>query len=302
MSWLDIEVLAVPDDCRHTAKELAALGTACDLTATALVRHGHLHDADFSGLAADAFVRRTTGLAARADALTDRARAVSRALYSYADGVAAVQVLMHRARAVAEPHLVTSATQIFSPGSTSAGPTLPLDAARLAAQRDAWRQAVHLWRDARALEDRTESDLRVALAATPLPSSSPPAHHHVPDVHHHQSPHEGPPPVVEPPATVPPTDPPTPHRHAHHHEEPHAHGEPWHPQEHAHGEPWHPHHHAHAELWTPPHDEGHEVIHPPPICHTVPFLPPHPHHPPIPQPDPVRDPSASTPEEPDVVR
>jgi hypothetical protein len=288
VSWLDIEVLAVAGDCRHTAEQVADLGGTCDRTAGALVRHGHLHDADFSGLAADAFVRRTTALAARADGLTDRAQAVSRALYSYADGIDAVRALMHRARRAAQPHLATSATQIFSPDSV--GASVPLDPARLTAQREAWRQAVDLWREARALEDRTEADLRAALADRPLIPESPPRHRHVPEPRDpgHR---DDPPPVVEPPVTAPPPDP---HHHvAHHHD--------GHEEQHAQGELWTPHHHAHGELWTPPHHEGHQPTEPPLVCHTSQFQPTDPHHP-IPMPDAGHDQAAPTQEEPHAVR
>jgi hypothetical protein len=288
VSRLDIEVFAVPGDCRHTAEELADLGATCDRTTDALIRHGHLNDADFSGLAADAFVRRTTALATRADVLADRAQTVSRALCAYADGIDAVRALMHRARRVAEPHLVTSATEIFSPDS--ADTHVPLGPARLAARWEAWRQAVDLWREARALEDRTEADLRAALAHRPLIPVAPPRHRHVPETRHPDH-HDSPPPIVEPPVTAPPPDP-------HHHV---AQQHDGHEEHHAHADLWTPQHHAHAELWTPPHHEGHEHTEPPPVCHTSQFQPPHPPHP-IPKPDAGHDQPAPSKEEPHAVR
>ena len=299
MSWLDIEVLAEPADCRRTSEELADLAGVCDRTAGMLVRHGHLHDAEFSGLAADAFTRRTTALAARADGLADRAKAVSRALFAYADGIDVVCALMERARHVAAPHLATSPTQIFSPDPTDT--RVPLDPGPLAARREAWRRAVLLWREARSTEDHVEADLRAALADRPLTPSSPPRHRHVPEPrrqHHHDSS----PPVVEPPVTTPP-----PHQHDHGahphdgHEEQHAHGELWAPQHHAHGELWTPHHHAHGELWTPPQHEGHQLTEPPPVCHTSQFQPTNPDQP-IAVADASHDGAAPDQEEPLAVR
>lgn len=277
MEWIDLEVTADPDSCRRTARQLARLAGACGTVADHLVRHTHLHDADFSGLAADAFVARCRASATGADRRQAWAERLAAALEEYADGVDEVRTLMREARRAAEPWLVTSATRIESPARPACGP-----AGRLADRWAAWRHAVGLWREARELEDRAERALRDRLhgSGPQGPASYDGARRH-PGPHRHDDPL----PVIEPPViTSPPVAPPpfehplAPRDPGHEHSQaPPGHAHPAHHHDHLvldhdeHG----PHHHQHVHVpwWLPPvTDTGWTLD--PTTCGTWPHLPP----------------------------
>lgn len=114
---VDTRVEGDADACRRTAQRLLRLSRSLEAATDNLVSQARISEADFEGLAGQAFRTRAAGLAWDSDDVCHETAGVSEALHDFAAGLDEIEDVMRRVRWIAQAHLVVDGWVIRRPGA-----------------------------------------------------------------------------------------------------------------------------------------------------------------------------------------